>query len=94
MRQTARYKRLSSTDPIPDDVVRLRIFQELDKTVAEVEWPINDLTDAGDYFYATPVEVAIERALDVQQNYKFEETIVIIDDLKLWDNSWGVLHFK
>jgi hypothetical protein len=91
MRQTAQYKKLSSTDPIPDDVVRLRIFQESDRTVAEVEWPGNELTNAGDYFYATPVEIALERAMDVQQNYKFRETIVIIDDIALWDSDWGIL---
>jgi hypothetical protein len=94
MRQAAQYKRLSSSDPIPVDAVRLRIFEESQKTVAEVEWPINDLTDAGDYFYATPVEVALERALDVQENYKFQETVVIIDDLRLWDDGWGTLLIK
>jgi hypothetical protein len=91
MRQTARYKRLLSTDPIPDDVVRLRIFQQSNEPVAEVEWPQNDLTDSGDYFYATPVDTALERALDVQQNYKFRDIVVIIDDLQLWYDSWGIL---
>lgn len=91
MRQTAHYKRLSSTDPTPVDAVRLRIFRDSYETVAEVEWPENDLTDAGDYFYATPVEVALERALDVQRNYKFREIVVVIDEVELWDDGWGVL---
>lgn len=94
MRQTAHFRRFSSTDPIPNDAVRLRIFQDSYKTVAEVEWPTNALTDAGDYFYATPVEIALERALDVQQNYKFREMVVVIDDTALWDEKWGVLLTK
>ncbi|MBA8879127.1 hypothetical protein [Phyllobacterium myrsinacearum] len=91
MVQTAKYRRLLPGHPIPPDAVRIRIFQERGTTVAEVEWPSNELTNAGDYFYATHVPLAFERALDVQENYGFKEIVVILDEPVSWDDKWGVL---
>ncbi len=59
--------------------------------LAEVEWPENSLTNKGDYFYATPVPLTLERALDVKNNYGFAEVVVIIDNLELWNDAWGTI---
>lgn len=91
MEATARFRRLSSWDSIPNDAVRIRVLTNGDGRVAEVEWPENDLTVAGDYFYPTYVPLAIERAVDVKEHYGFSEIVVIVDDLQLWDEEWGEL---
>lgn len=85
------FRRLRSSNDTPDDAVRIRVFTNAEGTVAEVEWPANDKTDAGDYFYATYVPLALERALDVKENYGFAEIVVILDDLSLWRPAWGQL---
>jgi hypothetical protein len=40
-------------------------------------------------FLSTPIPLAFERALDVKDNYGFNEIVIIIDDLELWNDAWG-----
>ena len=91
MDRNAKYRRLRSWDDTPVNAVRLRIIQKAGRPLAEVEWPENSLTDKGDYFYATPVPLALERAIDVKDNYGFREIVIIIDDLALWNEAWGTV---
>jgi hypothetical protein len=91
MDQNAKYRRLLKDDDTPVDAVRLRIIEQDGRLLAEVEWPENSHTNAGDYFYATPVPLAIERALDIKDNYGFKEIVIFIDDLELWNNAWGTV---
>ncbi|MDR6636236.1 hypothetical protein J2X72_005050 [Phyllobacterium sp. 1468] len=91
MERTAKYRRLLSRDDIPIDAVCIRVIEKDGRTLAEVEWPENHFTIKGDYFYPTPVPLAIERALDVKDNYGFREVVVIIDNDQLWDDAWGSL---
>ncbi|WP_271894198.1 hypothetical protein [Candidatus Phyllobacterium onerii] len=91
MDRNAIYRRLHSGDDTPVDTVRLRIIEKDGRPLAEVEWPENSLTNKGDYFYATPVPLALERAIDVRDNYGFREIVIIIDDLTLWNEAWGTV---
>jgi hypothetical protein len=91
MDRNATYRRLLNNEDTPDDAVRLRIIEKDGRPLAEVEWPENSLTNAGDYFYATPIPLALERAHDVKDNYGFSEIVIIIDDLQLWKNAWGTV---
>lgn len=59
--------------------------------IAEVSWPANAMTQGGDYFYPTTVELALARALDVREHYGFDRIVIRIDDLALWDRAWGEL---
>jgi hypothetical protein len=91
MDQTAKYRRLPTSHPTPLDAVRLRILRQADETLAEVEWPENPLTVAGNYVYPTNVPLALERALDVRENYRFKEVVIILDDPESWNEDWGIL---
>ncbi|MBB3149586.1 hypothetical protein FHS21_006040 [Phyllobacterium trifolii] len=91
MDRNATYRRLLKEDDIPLDAVCIRVIQKDGRPLAEVEWPENTLTNKGDYFYATPVPLALERALDVRDNYGFREIVIIIDDLALWNEAWGTV---
>jgi hypothetical protein len=91
MDRNAKYRRFLSRDSIPIDAVRIRIIEEDTRVVAEVKWPENELTDKGDYFYATHIPLSFERALDVKENYDFSEIIIVIDDDRMWKSEWGEL---
>ncbi len=91
MKAINQFCRLRSGESTPDNAVRIRVIANGERTVAEVEWPQNHKTDAGDYFYATYVPLAIERAIDAKENYGFAEIVVIVDDIELWDAEWGEL---
>jgi hypothetical protein len=91
MDRNAKYRRLLSVDDTPIDAVCIRVIEEGGRPLAEVEWPENSFTNKGDYFYATPVPLAVERALDVKDNYGFAEVVVVIDDDRLWNVAWGTL---
>jgi hypothetical protein len=91
MDRNAKYRRLLGGDSTPIDAVRIRLIVEQGEVVAEVEWPENGLTGEGDYFYATYVPLALERALDVKENYGFHEIVVVLEDERLWNPAWGQL---
>jgi hypothetical protein len=91
MDRNATYRRLLKEDVTPVDAVRIRIIEKGGRPLAEVEWPENSLTNKGDYFYATPIPLALERALDVKDNYGFREIVIVIDDLELWNEAWGTV---
>jgi hypothetical protein len=91
MDRNATYRRLLENEDTPVDAVRLRITEKDGRPLAEVEWPENSLTNAGDYFSATPIPLALERAHDVKDNYGFSEIVIIIDDLQLWNSAWGTV---
>jgi hypothetical protein len=91
MDRNAQYRRLLTKDDTPIDAVCIRVIEEGGRVLAEVEWPENRLTNKGDYFYTTPVPLALERALDVKDNYGFAEVVVVIDDDRLWNVAWGTL---
>ncbi|MDB5561002.1 MAG: hypothetical protein JWN11_420 [Hyphomicrobiales bacterium] len=74
-----------------DNVVTVKIAIEAGVMVAEVIWPANAGTAAGDYFYPTHVPLALERAEDVRDNYGFRAVVVWIEDASLWDEQWGIL---
>jgi hypothetical protein len=85
------FRRFTSAQKVPDDVVKVVIFVSDGNAVAEVAWRANALTDGGDYLYPTIVPLALERAEDVRENYNFGEVVVVIDDVTLWDGIWGRL---
>jgi hypothetical protein len=93
MSAIAKYRRMHRSDPTPANAVRLIISRTGNETVAEVEWPENSLTVAGDYVYPTYVPLALERAEDVRSNYRFAEIVVIIEDPSTWEDEWGILVF-
>jgi hypothetical protein len=74
-----------------DDVVTVKIVIVGNHVAAEVIWPANAATPAGDYLYATHVPLALERAQDVQKNYGFRAVVVVVEDRSLWDDGWGTL---
>jgi hypothetical protein len=71
--------------------VTVKIVIVAGDVAAEVIWPANRLTAAGDYLYATHVPLALERAQDVRQNYGFRAVVILIEDRSLWDDVWGTL---
>jgi hypothetical protein len=75
----------------PDNAVVVRIIATTGGVLAEVSWPANSETAAGDYFYPTHVPVALERADDVRENYGFRAVVILIENVSLWDNEWGIL---
>jgi hypothetical protein len=90
MRDPIHLRRLLS-DESHADLVKVIVSRGDTGVVAEVVWPANDRTDAGDYLYPTYVPLSLERAEDVRQNYGFAEVVVVIDDLAMWDPEWGEL---
>jgi hypothetical protein len=86
-----KYRYFTSDQHKPIDAVKVVISQKENIILADVEWPSNTKTDAGDYLYPTNVPLALERAVDVWENYGFAEIVVIIDDVELWGSSWGIL---
>ncbi|HEV7719170.1 MAG TPA: hypothetical protein VGO70_09375 [Arsenicitalea sp.] len=74
-----------------ENVVTVKIVVAAGDVAAEVIWPANNLTGAGDYLYATHVPLALERAHDVCQNYGFRAVVILIEDRSLWNDVWGIL---
>lgn len=91
MAHIAKYKRITSRIHENNDAVKVFVFDNDGKTVADIFWSENDRTGAGSYLYATYVPLALERAEDVKQNYGFVEVIVVIENLDLWSVEWGDL---
>ncbi|PSH64012.1 hypothetical protein CU103_13240 [Phyllobacterium sophorae] len=91
MTHFAKYKRFTLDSYENNDAVKVFVFENGGKTVADIFWDENGQTGAGTYLYATYVPVALERAEDVRQNYGFAKVIVIIENLDLWDADWGDL---
>lgn len=90
MSDPIRLRRLNSDDD-HRNLVRMIISRGDQGVVADVYWPANERTDGGDYLYPTYVPLALARAEDVRQNYGFAEVVVVIEDLALWDATWGEL---